>query len=392
MVRGRVPCPLLLSPPFMATTRRDYYEILGVAREASEADIKKAFRKLARELHPDVNQDDPTAEARFKEVAEAYEVLSNDEQRGVYDRYGHEGLRNQGGGPDFTNFSSFQDLFDAFFGGDPFGRTGGGRRTPPGDDILVGAQISFVDSALGVEKEIEVELVDNCAGCGGSGARPGGRVERCATCGGQGQVRSVARGPFGQFLRTEICRDCRGDGEIILDKCEPCSGRGRVMAARTFQVQVPAGIGHGQRIRLTGRGNAGGPGAAPGDLYVEVQVEADERFERQGLDIITRLDIPVTEAMLGATATVPTVHDEVEIELRPGTQPGEEIVLKGKGFPSLQGRGKGDQKVIVEVHVPRVTTDGGKEAVAQLAEHLTEKSYRDDDGGGLFGRLKQAFR
>jgi molecular chaperone DnaJ len=375
----------------MATTRRDYYEILGVSREASEAEVKKAFRKLARELHPDVNQDDPTAEARFKEVAEAYEVLSSAESRDLYDRYGHEGVRSQGAGPDFTNFGSFQDLFDAFFGGDPFGRGAAGRRNPPGDDVLVGSQISFVDSALGAEKEIEVELVENCAGCGGSGARPGGRVERCGKCGGQGQVRSVARGPFGQFLRTEVCRDCDGDGEKVLDKCEPCSGRGRVMASRTFQVQVPAGIGHGQRIRLTGRGHAGGPGAPAGDLYVEVQVAPDDRFERQGLDIVCPLVIPVTTAMLGGTATVPTVTDDQEIELRPGTQPGEEIVLKGKGFPSLQGRGRGDQKIVVDVQIPKVTTEGGKEAVSMLAEHLTEKSYRADDEG-LFGRIKQAFR
>lgn len=374
----------------MATTPRDYYEILGVSREASDAEVKKAFRKLARELHPDVNQDDPTAEARFKEVAEAYEVISNAESRELYDRYGHEGLRGQGAS-DFSNFASFQDLFDAFFGGDPFGRGGAGRRNPPGDDILVGAAISFVESALGVEKEIEVELVENCAGCGGTGARPGGRVERCAKCGGQGQTRSVARGPFGQFLRTEICRDCSGDGEIVLDKCEPCGGRGRVMAPRTFQVQVPAGIGHGQRIRLSGRGNAGGPGAAAGDLYVEVQVAPDERFERDGLDILTRLSVPVTVAMLGGSATVPTVTDDDEIELPPGTQSGEEIVLKGKGFPSLQGRGRGDQKVIVDVQIPRVTTDAGKEAVAALGEHLTEKSYQRDDEG-LFGRIKQAFR
>jgi molecular chaperone DnaJ len=373
----------------MATTRRDYYEILGVSRDAPEAEIKKAFRKLARELHPDVNHDDPTAEARFKEVAEAYEVLSNPESRELYNRFGHDGLRGRPG-PDFADFSSFQDLFDAFFGGDLFGRTGGRRRSPPGDDILMAVDVSFVESALGVEREVEVELVESCATCSGSGAKPGGRIERCGRCGGQGQVRSVARGPFGQFLRTEICADCRGDGEIVLDRCEPCQGRGRVVAPRTFQVQVPAGIAHGQRIRLSGRGHAGAPGAPAGDLYVEIRVTPDERFERQGLDIVTRLSAPVTVAMLGGVATVPTVEDEVEIELRPGTQPGEEIVLKGKGFPSLQGRGRGNQRVVVDVQIPKVTTDGGREAVARLSEHLTDRSYRDDEG--FFDRIKHAFR
>lgn len=374
----------------MATSKRDYYELLGVPRDASEADIKKAFRRMARELHPDVNQDDPTAEARFKEVAEAYEVLSNAEQRELYDRYGHEGVNGRTG-PDMSDFSSFQDLFDAFFGGDVFGRgRGRGRRQPPGDDILVGTEVTFAESALGVEHEVEAEIIETCAPCAGGGARPGGRVERCQQCGGQGQVRSVARGPFGQFLRTEICPDCHGDGEIVLDKCEECQGRGRVVGVKRFQVQVPGGIAHGQRIRLAGRGHAGGAGAPAGDLYVEVRVTPDERFERQGLDIVTHLAVPVTTAMLGGTATVPTVEDEHEVELRAGTQPGEEIVLKGKGFPSLQGRGRGDQRIVVDVQIPRVTNEAGREAVARLAEQLTEKSYKDDEG--FFGRIKHAFR
>jgi molecular chaperone DnaJ len=373
----------------MARTRRDYYEILGVSRDATEAEIKKAFRRLARELHPDVNQDDPTAESRFKEVAEAYEVLSSAESRELYDRFGHDGLRGRPA-PDVADFGSFQDLFDAFFGGDIFGGRSSRRRSPPGDDILVPVEISFVESALGVERTVEAEIVEICGTCAGTGAQPGGRVQRCPRCGGQGQIRMVARGPFGQFLRTEVCSECRGEGEIVLDRCEECSGRGRTVVSREFQVQVPAGIAHGQRIRLAGRGHAGAPGAPPGDLYVEVRVTPDERFERRGLDVVTRLSIPVTLAMLGGTAVVPTVEDEQEVELRPGTQPGEEIVLKGKGFPSLQGRGRGDQRVVVEVQIPRVTGEAGREAVARLAEQLTEKNYRGEEG--LLGRIRHAFR
>ena len=373
----------------MATTRRDYYDILGVPRDASEADVKKAFRTLARKLHPDVNQEDPTAEARFKEVAEAYEVLASAESRELYDRFGHDGLNGRPAS-DFAEFGSFQDLFDAFFGGDIFGRGSGRRRTPPGDDLLVGIEISFVESALGAERDLELEIIETCAACSGSGAKPGGRVERCSTCNGQGQVRSVSRGPFGQFLRTELCSDCRGSSEIILDRCEDCEGRGRRGALRTFQVQVPAGISHGQRIRLAGRGNAGGPGAPSGDLYVEVRVTPDERFERDGLDVVTRLPVPVTVAMIGGTATVPTVEDEQQLELRPGTQPGDVLLIKGKGFPSLQGRGRGDQRVVVDIQIPKVTTDAGRQAVAGLAEHLTEKNYRGDEG--LFDRIRHAFR
>ncbi|WP_217915623.1 J domain-containing protein [Miltoncostaea marina] len=365
--------------------KRDHYEVLGVPRDAGEAEIKKAFRRRARELHPDVNPD-PGAEAQFKEAAEAYETLSNPETRALYDRYGHEGLRGRPAA-ESMDFGSFQDLFDAFFGGDVFGRRGG---PAAGDDVAVAVRLSFVESATGVTRPVEYAVVGTCETCEGAGTAPGSGMVRCATCAGQGQVRQVARGPFGQFLRTQVCPDCRGEGQRPERPCPDCQGSGRTPTVATLDVDVPAGIANGQRIRIPGRGAAGERGAPAGDLYVQVQVAEDERFVREGLDVVTRVAVPVTEAMVGAHVTVPTVEGEAEIELRPGTQPNDEYVLRGKGFPALTGRGRGDQRVIVEVRVPRVQTDEGRRAVEKLAETLDARNYREDEG--FFDRIKSAFR
>lgn len=366
--------------------QRDYYEILGVPRDADEADIKRAFRRKARELHPDVNPD-PHAEEMFKEAAKAYETLSNAETRGIYDRYGHDGLRGRSGGSDFADFGSFQDLFDAFFGGDVFGR---GQSAAGGEDVGVAVRLTFAESALGVSREIEYAMVGACDACEGSGGAPDSRMGRCGTCGGQGQVRQVSRGPFGQFLRTQVCPACRGTGEVPSEPCPACQGSGRRPATVSLTVDIPAGIAGGQRIRIPGRGAAGERGAPAGDLYVQVQVIEDDRFRREGLDVMTRVAVPVTDAMVGASVTVPTVDGEAHVELRPGTQPGDEYVLRGKGFPALSGRGHGDQRVVVEVRVPRVQTEDGRRAVERLAENLDARSYKEDEG--FFDRLKHAFR
>lgn len=371
----------------MATTKRDYYEVLGLARGASEDEIKKAFRRRARELHPDVNPD-PGAEAMFKEAAEAYEVLSNAESRELYDTYGHEGLRGRGSA-DFADFGTFQDLFDAFFGGDVFGR-GGGRRAARGQDVGVTVSVSFVESAHGAEREVAFDAVVACGTCEGSGVAEGARMERCTTCAGQGQVRQVVRGPLGQFIRTQVCPSCRGNGQVPSEPCPTCSGAGRVTEPRRLTVQIPAGIAPGQQVRLVGRGHAGEQGAPPGDLYVAVDVQADERFRRDGMDVVNRVVVPVTEAMIGASVTVPTVDGDAHVEVRPGTQSGDQIVLRGKGFPALQGRGRGDQRVIVDVRIPRVASEDGRKAVHALAEALDEKDFREDEG--FFGRLRHAFR
>lgn len=372
----------------MTDQKRDYYEVLGVRRDADDDEIKKAFRRRARELHPDVNPEDPDAEARFKEAAEAYEVLSNPETRQTYDRFGHEGLSGRAGGTNFNDFASFQDLFDAVFGGDMFGR---GQAAPgQGEDLGMQVEVSFVESATGIERELEFDGIDACAECEGRGYPADTEIDPCVTCAGQGQVRQVSRGPFGQFVRAQVCPACLGVGTIPREKCPECAGEGRVRAHRQVTVNIPAGISSGQQIRVTGGGHAGARGGRPGDLYVEVRVADDERFWRDGLDIVCRLEIPVTDAMVGTTATVPTVHGEETVELHAGTQSGEQIVLRGKGFPALQGRGRGHQRVVVDVKVPRVETDEARQAVAKLTEVLDERAYRQDEG--FFERLRHAFR
>lgn len=370
-------------------TTRDYYEVLGVARDASDKEIKSAFRRLARELHPDVNPDDPTAEERFKEVAEAYEVLSDAEQRARYDRFGHAGVHGAGGGGGAQGFGSFQDIFDAFFGGaDIFGGAAG---PAAGDDILVTTTVSFVESATGTEREVAVDRVEDCGTCDGSGAAPGSEVHTCSTCAGQGQVRQVVNTALGQMVRARPCPACGGRGREISTPCTDCRGRGRVRAQSQVPVRVPAGIATGQRIRLSGRGGAGEMGAPAGDLYVEVRVQPDERFIRDGLDIVHEVEVPVTAAMTGTTISVPTIEGEHELEIRAGTQPGAELRLKGKGFPVVHGRDRGDEVVVVHVRVPRITSDEGREALRPLAEHLEEHGD-DGDDEGFFGRLRHAFR
>ena len=366
----------------MSTTSRDYYDILGIAKDADDETIKKAFRRLARELHPDVNPDDPTAEERFKEVAEAYKVLSEPETRQLYDRHGHAGLRGANG-PNVGDFGSFQDIFDAFFGGaGMFGARGGPRRQA-GDDHLVGMQITFVESALGVVKEVDVTLIRDCLTCEGTGGAPGTTLERCSRCNGEGEVRQVARGPFGQFVRASICSECNGEGQRPRERCPECRGAGRTRQRTKVSVEIPAGIADGQRIRMPGGAHAGDPGAPPGDLYIEVAVAEDARFERDGLDILTKVTIPVAHAMTGIAVTVPTVTGESEITFPPGTQPYAEQVLRGKGFPVIQGHGRGDQRVIVEVTVPKVTSAEGRELLEHLAEHSETEGEKRRRGSRL---------
>jgi molecular chaperone DnaJ len=369
---------------------RDPYEVLGVERDADEQQIKKAFRRLARELHPDVNAHDPDAEEKFKEAAEAYEILSDAERRATYDRYGHEGLRSGGYAPNFDGFGSISDLFEAFFGGGGGGGGGFGGRSGPmaGGDVAVAVEIDLLEAANGTTVDVSYEAIDRCEHCHGNGAEPGTPIKTCERCGGSGQLQAATRTPFGQMVRTVACDVCHGDGRIAEQPCRECRGRGRRVAKRTVEVEVPAGIASGQRIRLGERGHAGEPGAPAGDLYVLVRVSEDKRFVREGDDLITALDVPAPIAALGGSLEVPTLEDSAEVELPAGTQPGEILTLRGEGMPAL-GRGRrGNLRVVVNVVIPRRLNEQQRELLEQLRETLTEENLRSDES--IFSKLRRA--
>jgi molecular chaperone DnaJ len=373
--------------------KRDYYEVLGVSREADGAQIKSSFRRLARELHPDVNQHDPDAEEKFKEAAEAYEVLTDAERRSVYDRYGHEGLQSSGFHSTFHGFGSFADIFDAFFGGDPL--FGGGMRggAMQGGDVALSVEISLEEAATGTSVDVDYDAVGRCERCNGNGAEPGTPIETCPRCGGSGQLRAVTRTAFGQLMRQAVCDRCGGDGRIAQTPCTECRGRGRKAARRRLSVDVPAGIADEQRIRLTGQGHAGEGGGPSGDLYVLVRVTEDERFVRDGDDLVTVVDLPAPAAALGTTVTVPTLDGEEELGIEPGTQPGSVLTLRGKGMPSLRRRSRGDQRVVVNVVVPRKLSAEQRALLEQFADTLGEQNLRAPaEDGSLFARVRRALR
>jgi len=382
--------------------KRDYYDVLGVDRDADEPAIKKAFRKLARQFHPDVNTDDPEAEAKFKEAAEAYEVLSDADSRAAYDHYGFAGLKGRSV-PDFSGFG-FSDLFDAFFGGgDMFGSVlrdaarggawaagGGPGAAPRGEDLHVTIELELRDAVFGVTREVEVKADVACESCRGTGAAAGTGRESCPQCRGSGRVREVSSlGGFGQFVRTSTCPVCRGQGTIVQQPCETCRGTGKQRRKKTIKVEVPAGIDDGQRLRLTGEGGAGGPGARPGDLYVLVRVNADDRVVREGNDLIYRLDVTMVDAALGAKLKVPALDGDIDVTLAPGTQPGEVKVYRNRGVPVLNGYGRGDLKVLVNVTVPRHLTDEQRELLERLDQLLSAKNYEADES--FFDKVRSVF-
>ena len=372
----------------MATAERDYYELLGIRRDAAEAEIKKAFRRKARELHPDVSQE-ADAQERFREVSEAYEVLSNPRTRDLYDRFGAAGLRQGGFRPTHVDLGNLSDLFAAFFGDDLF--AGSARRRPArGADLGVEIEIELTEAATGVTRSITVEAAATCTTCDGDGAEPGTQPATCQTCGGAGLVQQVSRSLFGEFVRTHPCPTCGGAGSVVETPCRTCAGAGRVTEERTLEVEVPPGIHDGQQIRLRGSGHAGGPGSLPGDAYVRVHVRPHESLVRDGDDVLTPVRLTMVQAALGGTITVPTLDGEQEVELVAGTQPGDVHVLPGRGMPVLQGFRRGDQRLVVEVVVPRRLTPEQRRALEDLDRALGDDAYRPDEG--FFDRLKSAFR
>jgi molecular chaperone DnaJ len=369
-------------------TPRDPYELLGVQRDATEQQIKKAFRLLARELHPDVNAHDPQAEEKFKEAVEAYEILSDPERRATFDRYGHEGLRNGGYAPNFDAFGSISDLFDAFFGGGgPFGARPGPAQ---GADIAVTVEVDLIDVVTGKAVEVAFEVVERCEHCRGNRAEPGTPIETCPRCGGAGHREALTRTPFGQMVRAVACEACHGEGKIAKEPCKHCGGQGLKASRREVQIQVPAGIADGQRIRVSGRGHAGVSGVPSGDLYVLVKVRPDERFVREGDDLLTVVDLPAPLASLGATVQVPTLEGHTPAQIAAGTQPGEIITLRGHGMPGLRGGRRGDLRAVINVVIPRRLTDEQRELLERINTTLTEENLRS--GESVFARLRRALR
>ncbi|HEY8041044.1 MAG TPA: molecular chaperone DnaJ [Polyangiaceae bacterium] len=355
------------------SSKRDYYEILGVSREASADELRKAYRREALKHHPDRNQGDAGAEAKFKEANEAYQVLCDDDKRRIYDQFGHAGLEGAGGGPGFDGisdvFAHMQDLFSEMFSGSM--GFGGGNRPRRGGDLRVQSRLTLREAAFGCKREVSVRAPTACTDCGGSGAKAGSKPETCPQCRGAGQV-SNARG-FVMF--TSTCPRCRGAGRVVKQPCTSCAGQGAVERARKVNVAFPAGIDAGQRLRVPGQGMAGPQGAPAGDLYVEVDVEADPRFERDGVDLVTRAHIPLTDAALGAEVRVPSLDASaadatVAVTIPPGTQSGAVFTLKGQGIPRLDGRGRGSLVVVVQVDVPTKLSPRARELLLELGQEL----------------------
>jgi molecular chaperone DnaJ len=376
-------------------TKRDYYEILGVSREASDAEIKKSYRRLARSHHPDANPGDYQAEDRFKELTEAYEVLSNPQARRAYDTYGHQVPRGAGaagypGGGD--PFGGFQDIFEAFFGDRSFGGSFFGASTAQspsrGSDAEVEVEVSLREAAFGADREVNVQVVTNCGVCDGVG---GTDSHVCPTCSGAGSVRTVRESILGQMMTTQACSTCGGRGRVIDVVCDNCRGSGRTSEVQTRRLRVPEGIESGMRLRVSGGGHAGDPGAPPGDLYVRINVKEDQKLMRDGEDLIHRLRISFVDAALGAEVDVPTLEGTKQVRVDPGTQPGVTLTLRGDGMPRLRRRGRGDLKVVVDVMVPTRLTAEQRDLLERFEATSGEETY-NGGGGSFFDRLRGVFR
>ncbi|MCK1998957.1 molecular chaperone DnaJ [Psychrobacillus psychrodurans] len=370
--------------------KRDYYEVLGISKSATQDEIKKAYRKLSKQFHPDINKE-AGAEDKFKEISEAYEVLSDEQKRSSYDQFGHAGP-NQG----FGGFGGsadgfgFEDIFSSFFGGG-----GGSRRRDPnaprkGNDLQYSMTIEFEEAVFGKEKEIEVSKEENCETCSGSGAKPGTKPEKCSHCNGLGQVNVTQDTPFGRVQTKRACNHCQGTGNIIKDKCATCHGKGTVNKRKKIKVTIPAGVDDGQQLRVSGQGEPGVNGGPAGDLYIVFRVKADPRFERDGDDIYYELPLTYAQAALGDEIEVPTVQGKVKLKIPAGTQSQANFRLKGKGIKNVHGYGVGDQHVIVKVVTPKKLTEKQKQLLREFAE--ISGDIPEEQGSSLFDKIKKTLK
>ncbi|MBS7298474.1 MAG: molecular chaperone DnaJ [Eubacteriales bacterium] len=377
--------------------KRDYYEVLGVNKGASDDEIKKAYRKEAKKYHPDLHPGDKTAEAKFKEVNEAYEVLSDSDKKARYDQFGHAGVDHNfgtggtgGAGGGFGGFD-FSDIFDMFGGG--FGGFGGsGRRNGPvrGRDISRDITITFEEAAFGCKKKINITKDEHCEACGGTGAKAGTQPETCSRCGGRGQVQTQTRTPLGYMTNVTTCPECRGTGKIIKEPCRECRGTGKVKTPRTIELDIPAGINHGQTMQLSGRGEPGERGGPNGDLLITIRIKPHEIFTREDYDVYINFPVTFVEATLGATVKVPTLDGIVEYDIPEGTQHGTKFRLREKGIPYIRGRGRGDQYVIIEVEIPKNLSANQKNILKQFDDETELKNYKKQKN--FFDKVKDLFK
>lgn len=370
--------------------KRDYYEVLGVSKSASKDEIKKAYRKLSKQYHPDINKE-PGAEEKFKEVKEAYEVLSDDQKRSHYDQFGHtDPNQGFGGGGDFGGFGGFEDIFSTFFGG------GGTRRRDPnaprqGADLQYTMALDFEEAVFGKETEIEIPREENCETCNGTGAKKGTQPETCSHCNGTGQLNIEQNTPFGRIVNRRVCNYCHGTGKEIKHKCSTCGGTGKVKKRRKIAIKIPAGIDDGQQLRVSGQGEPGTNGGPAGDLYVVFHIRSHEFFERDGDDVYCEMPITFAQAALGDEIEVPTLHGKVKLKVPSGTQTGTKFRLRGKGVPNVRGRGTGDQHIIVKVITPTKLTEKQKQLLQEFAE-ISGGVPKDEQEEGFFGKVRRAFK
>jgi molecular chaperone DnaJ len=372
-------------------SKRDYYEVLGVSKSATKDELKKAYRKLSKQFHPDINKE-PGADEKFKEVKEAYEVLSDDQKRAHYDQFGHvDPNQGFGGGGDFGGgFGGFEDIFNSFFGG------GGGRRRDPnaprqGADLQYTMTLKFEEAVFGKETDIEIPREEECDTCDGTGAKPGTKVDTCKHCHGSGQISVEQNTPFGRIVNRRVCHYCNGTGKEIKERCTTCSGTGKVTRRNKIHVKIPAGVDDGQQLRVAGKGEAGINGGPAGDLYIVFHIRSHEFFERDGDDIYCEMPITFVQASLGDEVEVPTLHGKVKLKVPAGTQTGTKFRLKGKGVPNVRGYGTGDQHVLVKIVTPTKLSEKQKQLLREFAE-VSGQSPLGEQEESFFSKVKRAFK